>query len=654
MTAKQLWIVALVLWCYNSSAQGPAATVIDKYDPDYHFFPSIDPTGLFYYGGKYYLNWGSAASNDLVHWNITEFGKARIRRPGGPAPKPQVLGGISGTVVVDWNNTSGFGKDANPPLVAFQMSTNSMHVAYSNDTAKTWTRHDKPAVMQNSIGSFRDPKVFWYEPDKKWVMAMPWCEIQEVRFYSSANLIDWEFTGRFGPWGAVDGQWECVDFFPLLVDDDPSKEKWVLLISVQPRNGQYFIGDFDGERFTLDKQMIPELSYDKYFPAGEMIFDFEKGLDEWIMEGDAFINNPTNAEGVNGKQGYRTIKSDPTGKGKITSPEFTITKKFITFLIGGGRYPGEEELALLVDGKVVRTQTGNSGNAHLSWAGWDVAEFRNKKARIEIVDKRSAASWLEKAYIYCDAIMLADDLPKPPYREYNPGWEKAYWIDYGTDFFAARAWSNLAPGDKRTLWAGWMGSWKYFNEPVRGAYSTVRDVQIKTFPEGMMLIQTPIKELESLRLSRKTAEPATFEGLHIPKKFKPARNAYELIVEFENVSAEEFGLKVAVGEEEKTVVTYNVEKEELSVDRTNSGYHDFSDIFPAISTGPLKNRANTTRLRIFVDKCSIEVFGNDGEMVITSKIYPDPKSVGIEFFSKNGKVRIRSLEMWDLDSIKLY
>lgn len=654
MKDKVLWALTLALCSSASLAQTTPNAPIDKFNPEYHFYPSIDPTGLFYYGGNYFLNWGSATSKDLVHWKITEFGKNRIRRPGGPQPKPQVLSGISGTVVIDWNNSSGFGKDGHPPLVAFQMSTASMHIAYSNDTAKTWVRHDKPVTMQNSAGSFRDPKVFWYEPDKKWVMAMPWCEVQEVRFYSSNNLLDWQFTGKFGPWGAVDGQWECVDFFPLMVDNDSAKTKWVLLTSVQPRNGQYFIGDFDGENYTLDKNMIRELSYDKYFPAGQMVFDFERGLDEWTMEGNAFTNNPTTDEGLNGKHGLRSIKSDPVGKGKITSPEFTITKKYLTFLIGGGHYPGEEEMNLLVDGKIVRTQTGNSGNAHMSWSGWDVTEFLNKQARIEIVDTRSGPSWIEKAYIYCDAIMLADELPKSPFREYNPGWEKAFWVDYGSDFFAARVWSNLAPGDNRTVWAGWMGSWKYINEPVRGAYSTIRTLQLKTFPEGLRLIQTPIKELESLRLSHKTAEPTTFEGLWTPKKLLPSKNAYELMVEFENISASEFGLKIGVGENEKTIISYDATKEEISLDRTNSGYADFSPIFPAINTGPLKSRNNITRLHIFVDKCSIEVFGNDGELTMSSKIYPDPKSLGIELFSKNGKVKVRSLEMWDLDSIKLY
>ena len=200
-----------------------------------------------------------------------------------------------------------------------------------------------------------------------------------------------------------------------------------------------------------------------------------------------------------------------------------------------------------------------------------------------------------------------------------------------------------------------MGIWTYtFSEPLLGLFSVPRNIELKTFPEGIRLIQNPIKELESLRTIHRTLDPNTFEGIWQPKKFLPSKNAYELIVEFENISAGEFGLNLCVGQNEKTVVGYNVSKEELYVDRRDSGYDDFSEVFPGISKGPLKNRTNTVKLHIFIDKCSIEVFGNDGETVVSSKIYPDKSSTGINFFSNNGKVKIRSLEIWDLGSINLY
>jgi sucrose-6-phosphate hydrolase SacC (GH32 family) len=510
------------------------------------------------------------------------------------------------------------------------------------------------------LDTHRDPKVFWYEPEKKWIKILGWTEIYKIKFFSSNNLKDWEFMSEFGPWGATDGQWECSDFFRLPVDGDPTKTKWVLMVNDQPRSGQYFIGDFDSKRFTMDQVFINELTHDGYMPQGEMLFDFEKGLDGWKIEGNAFIECPSEVM-VHGREARRCINSarggffgDPT-TGRITSPEFTITRKCINFLVGGDHYPGDECVNLLIDGKVARTQTGNGGNSHLVWAGWDVSEFMGREARIEIVDNLAlqdgeGPGWA--GFIFCDAIMLCDELPR---YQYNHGWDKAFWIDWGQDFYAARSWSNYAPGENRIIWTGFMGNWTYAHaEPIIGVISIPRNLELKTFPEGVRLIQNPIKELESLRKTHMVAKENTFEGIWQPGKFTPGKNAYELIVEFENISAEEFGLNLCVGDDQRTVVGFNASQEELFVDRRKSGYVEFSPVFPGVSRGPLKNRTGTTRLHIYVDKCSIEVFGNNGETTISSKIYPDPGKTAITLFSNKGKVKVKSLEIWELDPINLY
>jgi sucrose-6-phosphate hydrolase SacC (GH32 family) len=293
------------------------------------------------------------------------------------------------------------------------------------------------------MDSHRDAKIFWYEPDKKWIRVEGWSEIYKIKFFSSDNLKDWTYMSEFGPWGAADGQWECSDFFPLPVDGDQSNIKWVLMVNDQPRSGEYFIGDFDGKRFTMDQAFINELSYEKYMPKGEMLFDFERGLDGWKIEGNAFNESPSEVL-VHGREGRKTINSggsrsfEESSTGRITSPEFTVTRKYIDFLVGGDNYPGDECVNLLVDRKIVRTQTGNGGNSHMVWKGWDVTEFIGKKARIEIVDNLSlevSEGW--GGQIFCDAIMLSDELPS---YKYNEGWVDAFWIDWGPDFYAARAW----------------------------------------------------------------------------------------------------------------------------------------------------------------------------------------------------------------------
>ena len=180
-----------------------------------------------------------------------------------------------------------------------------------------------------------------------------------------------------------------------------------------------------------------------------------------------------------------------------------------------------------------------------------------------------------------------------------------------------------------------------------------RNIELKTFPEGVRLVQSPIKEIESLRAVSKNAAGISFEGIWKAEKIRPSKNNYELLVEIQNIDAEEFGLKLAVGNNQQTIIGYNFTEEKIYVDRRNSGLNSFSDLFPQKNSGPLKNRNNTVKPHIFLDNSSVEVFANDGETVISSKIYPDASSTGIEFFSNKGKVVIKSVKMWELKSIQL-
>lgn len=652
----------LILNTFVFSQSTTQNNMSNKYNPAYHFYPSGDPTGLFYFGGLYYNNWGSAASSDFLHWSLTKFGKLRKKAYDNSLPQ-QVrdslrrinrLGG-SGTIVVDVNNTSGLGINGRPPLLSFWHNDTEpwgnqvVGMAYSNDTAKTWIRYSKFPIVDINSREFRDPKVFWYEPTKKWIMAIGWAEAPKIKFFSSTNLIDWEFLSDFGPFGAVKGVWECVDLFPLPVDGVPQNVKWVMALSVQPLSGQYFIGNFDGEKFTLDPVFMKDIKKDDYLPKGDVLFDFEKGIDDWEMEGKAFLESPSSQAlfrqgAVMGKEGLFFINSHndrAKSTGKITSPAFVITKDYINFLVGGNFQPNDLSVNLLVGGKIVRLQSGNNSGG-LQWAGWDVSEFKGVNAKIQIVDNSSNGA------ILADHFMQCDELAKIAERE------KAFWLDYGPDFFAVRSWNNFAENEKRTIWTGWMGSWRYGGtEPVRGIQSIPRSVGLKTFPEGVRLIQTPIKELESLRKTHLTAVGSSFDGIWKLNKLKPSKNNYELIVEFENLSAKEFGLNLCVGNNQKTIVGYNTESEELYVDRRNSGYDKFISLFPQLNKGPLKNRSNTLKLHVFVDNCSVEVFANNGETVISSKIYPDSSSLNIQVFSSKGRVRVKSLDLWELDSIGL-
>ena len=247
----------------------------DYYRPVYHHTPLYgwmnDPNGMVYKDGEYHLyfqynpygskwgnmHWGHSVSTDLVHWNHLK-----------PAIARDTLGHIfSGSTVVDKAGTAGYGANA---MIALYTSASDKYgqiqcMAYSTDNGRTYTKYGKNPVLTpfDGLKDFRDPKVFWYEPEKKWVMIVS--ADKEMRFYASHNLKDWEYMSAFGKgYGAQPNQFECPDFVQLPVNGDKNKMKWVMLVNINPgcmfggSATEYFTGDFDGKEFTCDTK--PEVA----------------------------------------------------------------------------------------------------------------------------------------------------------------------------------------------------------------------------------------------------------------------------------------------------------------------------------------------------------------------------------------------------------
>lgn len=228
-----------------------------------------DPNGLVYYKGVYHMffqhnpnaivpdnmSWGHASSPDLVHW--TEH---PVAIPSGEGEEI-----FSGSIVVDHRNSSGFGLGDESPLVAVYTSAYSdgrqaQSLAFSTDAGMTWTKYFGNPVLDRASASFRDPKVSWFQAadgSGYWLMVAAEAEARQIVFYQSDDLKKWKYLSTFGPVGSTEGLWECPDLFALPLDGDPHRIKWVLIVSLNqgPADGgtstRYFVGDFDGLRFTL-------------------------------------------------------------------------------------------------------------------------------------------------------------------------------------------------------------------------------------------------------------------------------------------------------------------------------------------------------------------------------------------------------------------
>lgn len=222
----------------------------EKFRPAYHHTPLFgwmnDPNGMFYKDGVWHLyyqynpygsqwenmTWGHSTSRDLIHWEAQPL-----------AIESDWLGTIfSGSCVTNGNE-----------VVAFYTSAGQHQVqsmAVSKDGGQTFEKYSGNPVLTSDVPDFRDPKAFWNEDAKVWNLIL--AAGQEMRIYSSKDLKDWTYESSFGQgYGNHGGVWECPDLFKI-------DGKWVLLCNINPGGPfggsatQYFIGDFDGKKFTCE------------------------------------------------------------------------------------------------------------------------------------------------------------------------------------------------------------------------------------------------------------------------------------------------------------------------------------------------------------------------------------------------------------------
>jgi fructan beta-fructosidase len=258
----------------------------EPFRPAYHFTPELnwmnDPNGLVYFEGEYHLfyqhnplgnewghmSWGHAVSQDLVHWRHLPIA---LRDEYG-------IMIFSGSAVADTHNTSGFGNGGKPPLVAIYTGHSpdrqTQDIAFSTDRGRTWTKYAGNPVLDVGEKDFRDPKVFWHEPTKRWIMVVSLAVQKRLQFYGSSDLKAWKLLSEFGPAGAPNKlNWECPDLFELPIDGEPGKTRWVL--AAHMGNGaiaggsgcECFTGVFDGKQFLPDATTSQWVDYGRDFYA---------------------------------------------------------------------------------------------------------------------------------------------------------------------------------------------------------------------------------------------------------------------------------------------------------------------------------------------------------------------------------------------------
>lgn len=235
--------------------------------------------------------------------------------------------------------------------------------------------------------------------------------------------------------------------------------------------------------------------------------------------------------------------------------------------------------------------------------------------------------------------------------------ETVLWIDHGKDFYASQTYFNLY--SKRIVWIAWMNNWQYAKKvPTkewRGNFTIPRELKLRKVKDEIRLFQEPISELEKLRVSEMKLEnfplnkntSICLDG----HKRNDEHNIFEIVGEFEIKDAEEFGFNLYKSHKYKTIVGYDVVNKKVFVDRRKSGNVDFSKDFPSIQEEKLECSNNNVKIHVFLDVSCIEAFFNEGEVTITSLVFPKKIECNIEVYTRGGVVNIKKLNVYRLKSI---
>ena len=210
-------------------------------------------------------------------------------------------------------------------------------------------------------------------------------------------------------------------------------------------------------------------------------------------------------------------------------------------------------------------------------------------------------------------------------------------LDYGFDFYAPQITQAL---DGRTIMIGWLDMWAgKFPEDTDG-WACQMTVPRELHVRDGKLISVPIPELESLRTS-----VSYYKDLSLTKKtsFKNiSGDVGELLATIDTENS--FDIELRAGGSEKTVFSYDAGTNIFKINRDKSGSSIATPGYREVKLEP----NDEINLRFYIDRSSIEVFINEGEAVMSTRVYPKSTSTGINFVPRGGAMNIKEVTFYKL------
>ncbi|MCA1982183.1 GH32 C-terminal domain-containing protein [Nocardioides nematodiphilus] len=307
-----------------------------------------------------------------------------------------------------------------------------------------------------------------------------------------------------------------------------------------------------------------------------------------------------------------------------------------------GPWNTETGANLIVDGKVVRTATGNDSGA-LDWASWDLRDLQGKQAQLQLVD-RNTGGW---GHLIADQFMMADQAARSTS-------ERAHWLDDGRDFYAAVTFNDAPAGQRIVL--GWLNNWDYANtiptDGWRGTQSIPRVLSLRTVDGQPRIVQRPVPQLERIAVARGARH---VRPIVIPSGTKvltenTGDNAVRVDAVIDAGSATTFGLQLLRSADGTRYlgVSYDTATGRLTVDRTHAGDVGFNAAFPSVDGAVVPLSDGRLRLELYLDKTSIEAFAQHGRTAITDLVFPHAGDNAIALTASGGTARLERLSVTPL------
>lgn len=224
------------------------------------------------------------------------------------------------------------------------------------------------------------------------------------------------------------------------------------------------------------------------------------------------------------------------------------------------------------------------------------------------------------------------------------------WLDWGKDNYATVTWSNAPAG--RCIALGWMSNWQYANNvpttQYRSANTLARDLTLYRVGGELYLKSKPSPEIKKARAEEKKIPTFEVKGNYeVASLLADNKGAYEIEMAIENKGTSKIDFSLMNEKGEKVAMYYDVVRKQFVMDRSASGIVGFSRDFPAVTVAPVRN-TDQIHLRLFIDRSSVEAFGEEGEYVMTNLVFPAEPYNRMVFSSDKGSYIVKSMNVYRL------